>query len=79
VQGSGPYGIGGPKGIEPGILKKLHEAFKKGLEDSSHMAALGRYHQEPWYRSPEDYDKYAREQWERERKALDRLGLLRKN
>jgi tripartite-type tricarboxylate transporter receptor subunit TctC len=78
VQGASPYGIGGPKGMDAAVVKKLHDAFKKGLEDMSHMAVLNRLHQEVWYRSPEDYDKFAREQWGREKVALERLGLLRK-
>jgi tripartite-type tricarboxylate transporter receptor subunit TctC len=78
VQGTGPYGIGAPKGIDPAVLRKLHDAFKKGLEDTVHLSALQKFHQEVWYQSPADYEKFAREQWEREKRALDRLGLLRK-
>jgi tripartite-type tricarboxylate transporter receptor subunit TctC len=28
-----PYGLGGPKGMAPEIVKVLHDAFRKGLDD----------------------------------------------
>ena len=28
-----PFGIAGPKGMDPKIVAKLHDAFKKALED----------------------------------------------
>ncbi len=73
-----PYGIGVPAATDPRVVKILHDAFKKGLEDPSHLKTLERYNQPVWYRSSEDYDRFAREQFEWERKALARLGLARK-
>ena len=28
-----PFGLAGPKGMDPAIVQKLHDAFKKALED----------------------------------------------
>ncbi|MBI3371662.1 MAG: tripartite tricarboxylate transporter substrate binding protein [Betaproteobacteria bacterium] len=78
VATTSPYGIGVPAATEPRIVKILHDAFKKGLEDPGHLNTLERYNQTVWYRSSEDYDRFAREQFEWERKALARLGLARK-
>jgi tripartite-type tricarboxylate transporter receptor subunit TctC len=33
-----PYGLGGPKGMAPEIVKVLHDAFRKGLDDPSEIA-----------------------------------------
>ena len=30
-----PFGIAGPKGMDPAVVKVLHDAFKKGMEEQS--------------------------------------------
>jgi tripartite-type tricarboxylate transporter receptor subunit TctC len=59
-------------------VKALHDAFKKGLEDPIHAKTLEKYNQPVWYLSSEDYTNWAREQFERERKLIERLGLAKK-
>ena len=71
-----PYGIAGPKGLEPKVVKTLHDGFKKALEDPEDLKVLDQLDQELWYRSSEDYAKYARETFQRERALIERLGLL---
>ena len=73
-----PYGIAGPKGVEPKVVKTLHDGFKKALEDPEDLKVLDQLDQELWYRSSEDYAKYARETFQRERALIERLGLLAK-
>jgi tripartite-type tricarboxylate transporter receptor subunit TctC len=73
-----PYGIGVPAATPPAIVKVLHDAFKKGLEDPIHTKVLEKYNQPVWYLSSEDYTKWAREQYERERKLIERIGLAKK-
>lgn len=50
-----PYGIAGPKGMDAAVVKILHDAFKRGLEEPSHLAVLSRLDQEPAYLNSEDY------------------------
>jgi len=73
-----PYGIAGPKGLEPKVVKTLHDGFRKALEDPEDLKVLDQLDQELWYRSSEDYAKYARETFQRERALIERLGLLAK-
>ena len=73
-----PYGIAGPKGLEPAVVKTLHDGFKKVLDDPEHQKVLDQLDQELWYRSSEDYAKYAREAFQKERALIERLGLLAK-
>jgi tripartite-type tricarboxylate transporter receptor subunit TctC len=68
-----PYGLAGPKGMDPNVVRVLHDAFKKGAEDPIHLAALEKYDQDLWYRSSEDYAKYARETFAAERATMERL------
>jgi tripartite-type tricarboxylate transporter receptor subunit TctC len=73
-----PYGIAGPKGMEPAVVKTLHDGFKKALDDPEHQKVLDQLDQELWYQSSEDYAKYARETFQKERALIERLGLLAK-
>lgn len=78
IVSTSPYGIGVPAATPPAVVKTLHDAFKKGLEDPIHTKVLEKYNQPVWYLSSEDYTKWAREQYERERKLIERIGLSKK-
>jgi tripartite-type tricarboxylate transporter receptor subunit TctC len=73
-----PYGIVGPKGMDPRVVKVLHDAFKKALDDAEHLKVLQTLDQVYWYKSSEDYAKWAREQFSAERATIERAGLLMK-
>ena len=78
IVSTSPYGIGVPSATPPAVVKALHDAFKKGLEDPIHTRTLEKYNQPVWYLSTEDYTKWAREQYEKERKIINSLGLAKK-
>jgi tripartite-type tricarboxylate transporter receptor subunit TctC len=73
-----PYGIVGPKGMDPKIVRILHDAFKKALDDPEHAKVLQQLDQVYWYKSTEDYAKWARETFAAERATIERAGLLMK-
>jgi tripartite-type tricarboxylate transporter receptor subunit TctC len=73
-----PFGIAGPKGMDPKIIAKLHDAFKKALEDPAVVATLAKYDMVPNYKNTEDYKKFVAEVTESERKVIDQLGLAKK-
>jgi tripartite-type tricarboxylate transporter receptor subunit TctC len=73
-----PYGIVGPRGMEPRVVKTLHDAFKRTLDDPEHQKVLDQLDQELWYQSSDGYAKYAREQLKKEHALIERLGLLAK-
>ena len=75
---SSPYGIVGPRGMEPRVVKILHDGFKKALEDPEDLKVLEQLDQELWYQSSENYAKYGRETLRKERTLIERLGLLAK-
>ena len=70
-----PFGIAGPKGMDPKVVKLLHDAFKKGLEDPSYVEAMAKLDQEQFYLSSEDYRKFALQQIEEARRFIAELGL----
>jgi tripartite-type tricarboxylate transporter receptor subunit TctC len=73
-----PFGIAGPKGMDPKIIAKLHDAFKKAIDDPGVIATLAKYDMVPNYKNTESYNKFVHEQIESERKVIESLGLAKK-
>ena len=73
-----PYGIVGPKGMDPKVVKIIHDAFKKAIDDPENQKVLQQLDQVYWYRNSEDYAKWAAETNVSERALIERLGLLAK-
>jgi tripartite-type tricarboxylate transporter receptor subunit TctC len=73
-----PYGLAGPKGMDPKVVKILHDAFRKAMEDPEHKKVLEQLDQVYWYKSTEDYARWAAETYRSERALVERLGLLAK-
>jgi tripartite-type tricarboxylate transporter receptor subunit TctC len=40
VVANSPYGLVGPKGMDPAVVKTLHDAFKKAMDDPKHLELL---------------------------------------
>jgi tripartite-type tricarboxylate transporter receptor subunit TctC len=73
-----PYGIVGPKGMDPKVVKTLHDAFRKAMDDPENQRLLGTLDQVYWYKSSEDYARWAAQTFVSERALIERLGLLAK-
>ena len=78
VVSSSPYGLVGPKGMDPAIVKTLHDAFKKALDDPKHLEVLGQLNQELWYRNGDEYLQWAKETYAKDKALIERLGLAAK-
>jgi tripartite-type tricarboxylate transporter receptor subunit TctC len=72
-----PFGIAGPKGMDAKVVRVLHDAFKKGLEEPSYAAAMAQLDQELFYLDSEDYKKFALQQIDEARRYISELGLKR--
>ena len=73
-----PFGVCGPKGMDPAVVKTLHDAFKKTLDDPAVLATFDKYDQTVIYKSTEEYTKWARETYAAEKATIERLGLAGK-
>ena len=71
-----PYGIVGPKGMDAQVMRTLHDAFKKALDDPEHLKVLQQFDQVYWYKSSEQFAQWAAETLKAERATLERVGLL---
>jgi tripartite-type tricarboxylate transporter receptor subunit TctC len=74
---SGPYGIAGPKGMSPRIVKILHDAFKTAQESPEGRAVLEKIEQDYIYMNSADYTKFAMDQTAAAEPMLKRMGLMK--
>jgi tripartite-type tricarboxylate transporter receptor subunit TctC len=74
-----PYGMAGPKGMAPAIVKKLHDAIKVAMEDPKTIEVRNRFNMVDRYMDTETYAKFQLELFEKEKKYLTDIGLARKD
>ena len=73
-----PFGVCGPKGLDPAIVVRVHDAFKKTLEDPAVLAVFEKYDQSVIYMGTEAYTKFARDSYATEKATIERLGMAGK-
>jgi tripartite-type tricarboxylate transporter receptor subunit TctC len=71
-----PYGVAGPKGMDPAVVKKIHDAMKDALFSPETQAVMNTYNMPTLYLDTAAYDKAAREQVNIELANLKRVGML---
>ena len=76
VQNS-PFGIGAPRDTPPEIVKRLHDAFKKAMEEESFKAVLARHDMVPIYMSTRGYSEFAHATFIRDKALIEKLGLAK--
>ena len=76
VQNS-PFGIGAPRGTPPEVVRRLHDAFKRAMEEPSYTTALGRYDMLPNYMDSQQYARFAQDTFVREKALVEKLGLAK--
>ncbi|WKB55174.1 Bug family tripartite tricarboxylate transporter substrate binding protein [Eleftheria terrae] len=72
-----PYGLGAPRGMDPKLVKLLHDAFKKAMEMPNHKEALAKFDQELIYMGPAQYAKFAADTFRKEKALIESLGLAK--
>ena len=73
-----PFGVGGPKGMDPAVTARLHDAFKKTLDDPAVLATFDKYDQSVIYMNTDTYTKFARDSYAAEKATIERLGMAGK-
>ena len=77
IVATSPYGLAGPHGVPPAVVRRLHDAFRTAMLDPAHVAELAKYDQQLDYLGPEDYGRAMREAFATEKRTVERLGLAR--
>lgn len=68
-------GIGGPKGMDPAIVRTLHDAFRKASKDPAFIKMLEMDNQPEIYLDTEAYRRYAVETFEADGRFIRELGI----
>jgi tripartite-type tricarboxylate transporter receptor subunit TctC len=74
-----PFGLAGPKGMDPAIVKKLHDAFKKAYDDPKVAELFDKFDFTRRYMNSEDYAAFIPKLAAEEKAALEKLGLAKKD
>jgi tripartite-type tricarboxylate transporter receptor subunit TctC len=73
-----PFGFGGPKGMDPAVVKTLEDAFRRVNADPAVLAIYDRFFQPVIWMDSADYSRYAERTFEAERRTIERMGLAKK-
>ena len=73
-----PFGLAGPKGMDPAVVKKLHDAFKKAYDEPKVAELFEKFDFARLYLSTADYAAIVPKLHEQERTMLERVGLIKK-
>ena len=73
-----PFGIGGPKNMDPAVVRVLHDAFRKTLEDPKVQDTLDKFFMPTLYMNTADYTTYGERTFKAEKATIERLGLAKK-
>ena len=74
-----PFGVCGPKGMNPAVTRTLQDAFKRTLDDPAVLATLDKFDQSVIYMGTEEYTRFARETFVAEKATIERLGMSAKS
>jgi tripartite-type tricarboxylate transporter receptor subunit TctC len=73
-----PFGLAGPKGMDPKVVQVLHDAFRKGMNEKSYLDAIAKLDMENDYKNTADYAKYVEAKVAEEKDIIAKLGLAQK-
>jgi tripartite-type tricarboxylate transporter receptor subunit TctC len=74
-----PFGFGGPKGMDPALVKTLEQAFAKVNQDPKVLEVYDKFFQPVIWMDSAEYSRYAARTFAQERATIERLGLLPKS
>jgi tripartite-type tricarboxylate transporter receptor subunit TctC len=69
-----PWGIAGPKGMDPAVVQKIHDAFKKSLDDEKVKAAMAKHLMPPRYADGKGYLEIVKQVTAFEAEGVKRIG-----
>lgn len=69
------YGLVGPRGIDPGVVRVLHDAFKEALFDPANVRVRAQFDMPAVYLDPAAYREETLRRAEYERTMVQRLNL----
>lgn len=74
-----PFGLAGPKGMDPAIVKRLHDAFKKAYDDPKVAELYDKFDFTRRYMNTADYAAFVPKLAAEEKAALQKIGLIKEH
>jgi tripartite-type tricarboxylate transporter receptor subunit TctC len=74
-----PFGIAGPKGMEPAVVKALQDAFQAATKDPNVVSTMAKFDMTAKFMDSATYTKFMTDAVAVERATLERVGLLKKD
>ncbi|MCA3239385.1 MAG: tripartite tricarboxylate transporter substrate binding protein [Curvibacter sp.] len=68
-----PFGIGGPRNMDPALVRLIHDAFRRTLEDPRVQETLDKFYMPTIYMGTAEYTAYAERTFAAEKATIDRL------
>ncbi len=75
IVSNSPYGVAGPKGMDPQVVRILQDALRRAAENPQHLAALKQQDQDLMYLDSSGYTRFAMQQIAQEKALVERLGI----
>jgi tripartite-type tricarboxylate transporter receptor subunit TctC len=70
-----PWGLAGPKGMDPAVVQKIHDAFKKSLDDARVKEVMDKHLMPPRYADQKGYLDIIKEVTAFEAEGVKRIGM----
>jgi len=70
-----PYGISGPKGMDPGVTRLLHDTFKAALMDPANATVRAQFDMPLEYYPTAEYQQFIARRAEYEQAMAKKLNL----
>jgi len=77
IVANSPWGIAGPKGMAPELVKFLHDTFRKAMDDRTYVTMLEKVGMSPFYMGSDAFLDFARKSFAAEKEVVERLGLAK--
>jgi tripartite-type tricarboxylate transporter receptor subunit TctC len=75
IVATSPYGVGGPAGMDPAVVRTLETALLKAIEEPAHLEVLARFDMGKEPMGHAEYTEVVKRMVEIEREFVQRLGL----
>jgi tripartite-type tricarboxylate transporter receptor subunit TctC len=73
-----PLEIMGPKGMPQPVVQKIHDSFKKALDDPEYQTVLKKYDMQTTYLNSEECEKADKLEAEKLKEIVQKLGMYKK-
>jgi tripartite-type tricarboxylate transporter receptor subunit TctC len=71
---SSPFGLAGPAGMDPEVVKTIYEAFHKAMLDPRHLEVLKKFDMELFDLDTAQYNKWVQEEIDRQQEAIEKFA-----